>query len=205
MVRFSEQKEAAKLGKYGSVILLDYPSSEVKAADNKDIISELYAIIKAASPDIMYIHNLADKHITHVAAAIKTIHAIRLLPKDHRPKRLYGCEVWRSLDWMNDTDKTVFDVDKNKTLARKLLTVYESQISGAKKYDKAAIARRLANSTFFESVKMDSSKALSFAMDLTPLIENDSLDIAEHVNKYIESFKDEVLGNIYKLTGEKIK
>ena len=205
MVRFSEQIQAAKIGKYGSAILLDYPSTEVKSPDSKDIVTELSDVISAASPDIMYIHNLTDKHLTHVGVAVKTILAIRSLPKEKRPSSLFGCEVWRSLDWMNDNDKTVFDVDRNTTLAKKLLSVYESQISGAKKYDKAALARRLANSTFFESIKMDSSKALSFAMDLTPLIKDDMLDISSYAVSYIESFKNEVLENIYKVTKENPK
>ena len=60
----------------------------------------------------MYTHNLADKHETHVAVALRTIAAIRGLPEEERPARLLGCEVWRDLDWMLDEEKVVLDLSR---------------------------------------------------------------------------------------------
>ena len=153
-------------------------------------------LLDKSRPHTVYAHNLADKHITHVAVAVKTIKAIRNIPYAHRPKELYGCEIWRSLDWMLDEDKIVFDVDLFNDTAWKLLKVFDSQISGAKKYDEATMARRLSNSTFYNSSGTDSSNALSFAMDLTPLIKDDSLDIPEYVQEYLHRFQNNVINNI---------
>jgi LmbE family N-acetylglucosaminyl deacetylase len=199
MVRYVEQKKAADTGRYGALALLDYTSAESKDPANTALAGELAVLIKEAGPEILYTHNLADKHMTHVSVAIRTIQAVRSLPKSERPGKLYGCEVWRSLDWMLDKDKVVFDVDRYTDLAWALLHIFESQISGAKKYDEAAMARRLSNSTFYDSRETDSSKALSYAMDLTPLILDDSLDMAIYVKSFIDRLADEVTGNINKL------
>ena len=67
--------------------------------------SDFAQILKAARPQFIFTHNLADKHDTHVGTALKVITAIRSLPAEERPERLFGCEVWRDLDWMADGDK----------------------------------------------------------------------------------------------------
>lgn len=103
-VRIEEQKKAATIGEYGAQILLGYSSANVKEKDNTDVIADYVEILKATRPEYVYIHNLADKHITHVATAVKAIEAMRKLPKNKRPKKVYGCEVWRSLDWLCDNE-----------------------------------------------------------------------------------------------------
>ena len=110
-VRSDEQKMAADIGDYGALVLLDYKSSEIKNPNDQDVVNDLTMLLDKSRPHTVYAHNLADKHITHVAVAVKTIKAIRNIPYAHRPKELYGCEIWRSLDWMLDEDKIVFDVD----------------------------------------------------------------------------------------------
>lgn len=77
-------------------------SFEVKDAQSEVIIDELYQLISKARPKVIYTHNLADKHDTHVAVAVRLINALRKLPKELRPEKLYGCEVWRNLDWVTD-------------------------------------------------------------------------------------------------------
>ena len=62
-------------------------------------------IIRLNEGDIQI--NLVDKHDTHVAVVLRVIAAIRQMPPDIRPEKLYGCEVWRDLDWMLDSDKVV--------------------------------------------------------------------------------------------------
>ena len=195
-IRRVEQKKAAMIGEYRAQILLDYPSSKVKDAANPDVVADLKAIIDAARPEVVYTHNLADKHDTHVAVALRTIKAIRELPKDARPKRLLGCEVWRGLDWLNDEDKTVLDVSGHSNLAAALVGVFDSQICGGKRYDLATAGRRLANATYFASHGTDTATALNFAMDLTPLIADDSLDIEEYVAGYVRRFAEDVASRI---------
>lgn len=199
VVRKKEQKKAAFTGEYGALALLDYTSSETKDAGNTDIIDEMKKLLLAAKPEVVYTHNLADKHDTHVGVVVKLIKAIRELPKADRPKELYACEVWRGLDWMLDEDKVVFDVDNHPNLAASLVEVYDSQICGGKRYDLATMGRRLANATYAASHDTDDSSALSYGMDLTPLIQNDDMDISDYVAQYITRFASDVSTKISKL------
>ncbi len=200
-VRRVEQKKAAYVGEYGAVTLLDYTSSETKDSGNTEIIEELKNLITFARPEVVYTHNLADKHDTHVGVAVKTVKAIRELSEDMRPEKLYGCEVWRSLDWVNDEEKIVFDVDSHSNIASSLVEIFDSQICGGKRYDMATAGRRLANATYAASHATDDSKALIYGMDLTPLIKDVNLDIKEYVVGYINRFREDVSSRVNKLLG----
>jgi LmbE family N-acetylglucosaminyl deacetylase len=191
-IRVEEQKKAAIVGEYSAQVLLDYPSSAVKDRANRDVVTDLAQVIEAARPEVVYTHNLADKHPTHVATALRVIDAIRGLPQAQRPARLYGCEVWRDLGWMCDEDKTVFDCSAQENLQAALLGVFDSQISGGKRYDLATMGRRRANATYFESHGVDTATGLAFGMDLTPLIADPSLDIASYVQGFIDRFSQDV-------------
>lgn len=192
LVRFKEQKKAAIVGEYAAQIILDYPSKAVKDGSNRQPVEDLAALIRAARPEAVYTHNLADKHDTHVAVALRVIAAIRSLPKELRPTRLYGCEVWRDLDWMVDTDKVGFDVSAHENLQAALLGVFDSQISGGKRYDLATMGRRRAHATYFASHDTDVTTALNFGMDLTPLVEDPDRDVAAFVQEFIERFAHDV-------------
>lgn len=196
--RKQEQKKAADIGKYSSLVMLDYNSCDVKDTKNKSVDKEIANIILKARPEIIYTHNLADKHDTHVAVGIRVINAIRTIPKVARPKILYGCEVWRGLDWLIDKDKVALDVSMMPKLAESLLEVYDSQINGGKRYDRATVARRIANATFSKAHITDASEAISFAMDLSPLINDANLSIKEYILNYIQRFKNDVSEKIDK-------
>lgn len=86
-VRRKEQIKAAIMGEYGALALLNYKSSDVKSKENETVVKELAELIESANPEVIYTHNLADKHDTHVGVVLKTIKAIRMLPKDKRPKK----------------------------------------------------------------------------------------------------------------------
>jgi LmbE family N-acetylglucosaminyl deacetylase len=176
-------------------VFLDYPSSAAKDPTNDKIVMELAGLISQASPKVVYTHNLADKHDTHVAVALRTLAAIRKLPNNTRPVAVYGCEVWRDLDWMTDTDKVVFDVTARANLSAALMGVYDSQISGGKRYDLATAGRRLAHATFSESHAVDKAQALIYAMDLTPLT-TDPIDAEAHVADHIERMQQEISDRI---------
>ncbi|MHB8061698.1 MAG: PIG-L deacetylase family protein, partial [Ruminiclostridium sp.] len=198
-VRKLEQKKAAFVGEYGAVTLLDYSSSEVKDPKNTDVVSELKELICAARPNVIYTHNLADKHDTHIGVVTKVIRALRELPKDVHPEKLYGCEVWRSLDWVNDEEKIAFDVSAHPNIAAAVVGVFDSQICGGKRYDLATTGRRLANATYFVSHGTDKASSLMYAMDLTPLIKNTDLDIKDYIFGYIDRFKLDVENKLSKL------
>jgi LmbE family N-acetylglucosaminyl deacetylase len=191
-IRKVEQKKAAYIADYAAQGLLDYTSSAVKDSKNSDVINDIKNIIIACRPEVIYTHNLADKHDTHVSVALRVITAIRQLPADIRPKLLLGCEVWRDLDWMTDEDKVVLDVSAHENLAMSLLGVFDSQICGGKRYDLAIQGRRRSNATFFASHGVDESTAQNFAMDLTPLIQDDTIDTGKYLQDYINRFSSEV-------------
>ena len=192
VVRRLEQKKAAVVGEYGAQVLLDYPSAAVKDASHKAPVTDIATLLQLCQPEIIYTHNLADKHDTHVAVTLKVIDATRTLPRDQRPKHLYGCEVWRDLDWMVDSDKIAFDASAHESLQAALLGVFDSQICGGKRYDVATMGRRRANATYFASHGTDVATGMIYAMDLTPLVEDAEKDMHAYVQQYIERFSREV-------------
>jgi LmbE family N-acetylglucosaminyl deacetylase len=199
VIRRLEQKKAGFVGEYSAVALLDHPSTAVKSVMNLGPKEDLKTIVRAAQPEILYTHNLADKHDTHVAVTLRTIEAIRELPIELRPDRLLGCEVWRDLDWLVDGDKVVFCSDKQDNIATSIISVFDSQISGGKRYDLATIGRRRANATFFQSHNVDTAEWINFGMDLTPLIHDDQLDPSEYVSTFLQRFATDVHTRIEKL------
>ncbi len=201
VVRRAEQKKAAYVGEYAAQALLNYPSSELKDADNHDPVEDLKELIDAARPQYIYTHNLADKHDTHVGVTLRTVQALRELPEEARPEALYGCEVWRDLDWMIDEDKVAFDVHGHENLAAALLGVFDSQDCGGNRYDLASLGRRRAHATYFATHDVEMTDALIFAMDLTPLIADESLSISDHVQAHIDRFAEEVMDRIARISG----
>ena len=198
LVRFKEQKKAAIVGEYAAQVMLDYPSKLVKDGANPATVADIAAILQATRPQFVYTHNLADKHETHVAVTMRVIAAIRGLPEADRPQKLYGCEVWRDLDWMMDSDKTSFDLTKHENLQSALLGVFDSQISGGKRYDLATYGRMKANATYLASHHSDKAGLMSYAMNLTPLAHDPSLDVAAYVDGLIQKFACDVSDRINK-------
>ncbi|HRR27869.1 MAG TPA: PIG-L family deacetylase [Victivallales bacterium] len=198
-LRLQEQRKAASIGDYSIQIQLGYKSSEVKNPNFWDLRSDLIEVLNVAEAERIFLHNPADKHDTHVAVALRAISAIRQLPLKKRPKQVFGCEVWRSLDWLCDNEKIIFDASERKNLAAALLGVFDSQISGGKRYDLAVMGRRLANATFFASHSTDNADSLIFAMDLTPLIQDSTISIEEFTLNMIDRFKDDVKQRIRSL------
>ncbi|MBN1270436.1 MAG: PIG-L family deacetylase [Kiritimatiellae bacterium] len=191
-IRRREQNIAATIGQYGIMMQLDYDSEAVKDPNDTRLREDLKQILRATHPSVVYTHNPADKHDTHVAIAANTILAIREIPKAERPQTVYGCEVWRNLDWMLDGDKVPLDVRGHESLAAALVGVFDSQIAGGKRYDLATLGRRQANARYLEPHAVDESEELWFAMDLSPLVHNETLDIVDYVETLIRHFADDV-------------
>lgn len=195
-VRYKEQKKAALIGEYSAVILLDYPSSVIKDSSRMDVVDDILVLLKATRPKNVYTHNLADKHDSHVASVLRVIQSIRRLPQSEKPEKLYGCSVWRSLDWVLDNEKVITDLSSHKNLQTTLLEAYDSQIKGGKRYDLAALGHRRANATFYESHEVDSASGLSYSMDLTPLIIDHDQDVIKYVEGFIQRFATDVANRI---------
>jgi LmbE family N-acetylglucosaminyl deacetylase len=201
-IRLREQRKAAYVGEYACQIQLGYSSSEVKNPPASAVIEDLLRILEIARPQVVYLHNLADKHDTHVGASLRALAALRRLDPALRPGKVYGCEVWRDLDWLADEDKQCLPVSDRSNISAALVGVFDSQVSGGKRYDLAAAGRRLANATYYASHATDTETGLSFAMDLTPLVRDPALDPAAYVCAYIDAFRDDVAVRLARFQGK---
>lgn len=196
LVRFKEQRKAAFVGDYAAQILLDYPSKIIKDRSQTAPVEDLVHILRLTRPQVVYTHNFADKHDTHVAVASRVVAALRQLAPEERPARLIGCEVWRALDWVQDEDKVAMDVSAHESLQHALLGVFDSQIAGGKRYDLASMGRRRANATYFESHGVDDAAGLSYGIDMTVLMTDSQLEIADFIAAFIERFAQDVQNRI---------
>ncbi|ALA25762.1 GlcNAc-PI de-N-acetylase [Piscirickettsia salmonis] len=187
-VRAEEQRAAAKLGEYSAQFQLAYPSHQVKNTSALPLVDELEEILIKTQPEVVYLHNPMDKHDTHVAVFLKSLAALRRLPEKIRPKVVYACEVWRDLDWVCDKEKIALKSDEPRELALALLQVFDSQVSGGKRYDQAVLGRRLAHATFSHSHAVDDVKGVTYAIDVMPLLENPMLTVEDYVRGFVERF-----------------
>lgn len=197
-VRRVEQRTAAMVGRYGALVQLDFTSKQVKARDNAAVADDLEQILKATHPRVVYTHAPSDKHDTHVGVVRAVLAAIRRLPASERPEALYGCEIWRDLDWLPDNRKVVLDVSERANISAALSAVFDSQISGGKRYDDAVMGRRRAHATFFESHAVDAATLLTFAMDLSPLMHDETQSLASYTAALVDEMKADV---VQRLTG----
>jgi len=200
-IRRQEQNTAATVGGFGAMIQLDYPSSAVKSSTDPSVKDDLIEILTATRPEVVYTHNPADKHDTHIGVTIAALKALREMPRDLRPRQVIGCEVWRDLDWLPDSKKVLMDVSGRDNLAAALNGVFDSQIAGGKRYDLATLGRRAANATFFDSHATDSTTQLIFGLDLTPLVTDETTDIVGYVSDLIDQFNADVRHKLGKQLG----
>jgi len=191
-IRMQEQHLAAGIGRYSFVSQLGYPSKSIARPIDSPLVADLSALLGQMRTKILYTHNPADKHETHLRVLVAVLEAIRAVPADHRPERLLGCEGWRDLDWMNDQDKVVLDVGGAEHLAASLNGVFDSQIAGGKRYDLAVAGRRRANATLLDSHSGDEIAEATFAMDLTPLIGADTADLVDFTLQYVERLREDI-------------
>ena len=196
-IRADEQRRAAEIGQYSYVGQLGFTSAAIKdPATRGKLVDQLEQHLIYTQPEVLYTHNPADKHASHVAVFHAVIEALLRIPPYSRPKKVYGCEVWRDLDWLEPEDKIALDVSPYPELAEKLNACFASQITGGKDYGKAVIGRRRANATFYDSHSVDALDQLWFAMDLTPLIEDDAPTVKAFVEAKIDRFRSSVIGQL---------
>lgn len=191
-LRIAEQNAAAVIGRYALMAQLDYPSAVVNNPEDARLTEDLLEILRATRPQVVYTHNPADKHDTHIGVLAALLRAIHGMPAADRPSRLIGCEVWRGLDWMNDSEKVAMNVSGRDHLANALNGVFDSQIAGGKRYDLATIGRRRSNATFFEPRAGDAATEVIFGMDLSPLLASPMPDITEFTTAFIRRFEQDV-------------
>lgn len=195
-VRREEQRRAAEIGRYALQVQLAYPSSAVQQPGQPGVHEDLRAIFSACRPEVVYLHQPADKHDTHVGLFLRCLEALRSLPRAERPARVLGCEAWRDLDWLDDAQKVGLDAGDRPDLALELVKVFDSQISGGKRYDTATMGRRLANATFHTSHAVDRVSALTWAMDLTPLVEDEMLPPLDFTLKQVDRLRSDIAARL---------
>ena len=195
-VRREEQRAAARLGRYAIQLQLNHPSAAVKQPGHAGVVGDLTTLLSGCRPEVLYLHNPADKHDTHIAVLYRCLEALRALPADRRPARVLGCEVWRDLDWLPDAEKVALDSGRDPELARQLLAVFDSQVSGGKRYDIAAIGRRAANATFHTSHATDNAAGITWAVDLTPVTRDGGPALAEFTAGLVGRFGADVAARL---------
>jgi LmbE family N-acetylglucosaminyl deacetylase len=200
-VRLKEQRQAADIGHYLAQFQLNYPSAQVKAPRREEVIADLMNIIQACQPKIIYTHNLADKHDTHIAVVLSVIEALRRLGSEAAEITLHGSEIWRGLDWLPANLKVALDVSGHPEMQLELLQAFRSQIAGGKRYDLATMGRRQANATYYQSHFTDQAAMMTYAMDLTPLIKNPQLDVGEYTDKLVQSLAKDVQDRLGRVLG----
>ena len=198
-IRRREQRKAAMVGEYGAMVMLGVTSAAIKDPARPGVVEALADLLRRARPEVVYTHNLADKHDTHVSVALATLDACRSLPADQRPRRLLGGEGWRDLDWLTGDDKVALDVSARESLSAALIGVFDSQITGGKRYDLAVAGLRRAHATLDESHHLDASSALAFYMDLTPLVVDPDKDPMAFAGERVERFAADVKDRIRRL------
>ena len=191
-VRLIEQRKAAYVGDYGCQAQLGFTSGQVKNPKETAVVDDLKHILLASKPEVVYLHNLADKHDTHIGVSMRAIAALRAVAGETKPKKVYGCEVWRDLDWLSDDEKQALPVSARSNIAAALVGVFDSQVTGGKRYDLATAGRRLAHATYYASHGTDQESALNFAMDLTALVDDPELAVADYVLGFIDRFRADV-------------
>ncbi len=201
LIRMQEQRTAATAGRYSFVAQLGYPSREITKPLGSPLVSDLVALFGRMKPGVVYTHNPADKHETHLRVLVAVLGALREIPTSNRPSSLVGCEMWRGLDWLQDDDKLVQDVSGHGNLAASLNGLFDSQISGGKRYDLAVAGRRQANATLLDSHSGDACSAASIVMDLTPLVGADTSDLVDFTLGYVDRFREDIRNKLHRALG----
>ncbi len=200
VARAEEQRKAAEIGEYTAQIQLDYLSKEAKGDAREQVVEDLVVLLRKMRPEVVYLHQPADKHDAHVAVMGCCIEALRRTADHHVPDRILGCEVWRSLDWLADSEKIAMDCSAHPELAETLNSVFDSQIAGGKRYDLAIMGRRRANATFLDSHGSDIYTSIAWAMDLKPLVEDPSKSVESFVLGKVEELASDIAARVIRFS-----
>lgn len=194
--RSAEQRKAAEIGGYAVVLQMGMSSGAAKEGEQGSLPAALDEVFRGTTPSVVYTHNPADRHDTHVAVCLAVIAALRRLPEERRPAQVYGCEVWRDLDWLTAGDRVRLDCGSDEKFASALNRVFVSQTEAGKRYDLAVTGRRRAQATFDEPRSPDAAEMVTLAMDLTPLVRDPALGVACYVGGMMDRFRADVAGRL---------
>ena len=193
-VRVQEQRKAAVIGEYACQIQLMHPSADVKKPGHPGVLADLAADPRDRRGPRWSTSTTPPTSTTRTwPCCLRTIAAIRSLPTEQRAEA--GARL--------------------RDLARPRLAERRRQAGPARRpRSRTSPPRSPASSTprspaasattsrwpvgapptrrFFESHATDKADALSFAMDLTPLVEDDTLDVLDYTLGFLRRFENEV-------------
>ncbi|GIT05788.1 MAG: hypothetical protein CM1200mP29_11990 [Verrucomicrobiota bacterium] len=159
-------------------------------------------ILAETRPQVVYTHNFADKHDTHVAVVVPLIRAFANYRRTSGRERFTASRFGATSIWVLDDEKVLLDMSNRPNLVRAFISIFDSQITGGKRYDLALEGRLRSNATFFDSHAVDEMNLASYAMDLKPLVDDPSLDIAGYVDGCIERFREDVRSRVSRFIGD---
>ena len=89
-IRISEQRKAAQIGEYSFICQLGHSSAQCKKGKSREaLVKQLENILLKAQPEVLYTHNPADKHPTHVAICLATIEAVHRIAPLQGPRKIW--------------------------------------------------------------------------------------------------------------------
>jgi LmbE family N-acetylglucosaminyl deacetylase len=190
-LRWSEQKEAARIGNYSFVDSLNLDSGPLRSPEGfEELVGKLKNYLLGFELDEIYLHQPFDRHPTHVRSCFAALEALRRLPQPKRPAHVFGCEVWRNIDWIPASKKTLRPLgQKELELQVRLAQVFESQADpmSAKNYVQALVGRKTANAVFQEGLTRDAGIAQEVYFDLNNWVKSE-LSWKELGDSLIEDF-----------------
>ena len=196
----AEQRKAAEVRQYAAQLRLDYKSSEVKGNGRAAVTQDIVKVLRLMKPNTVYLHQPADEHDTHIAVMTAAIEALRLTANHHQPERIIGCEMWHGLDWLADAKKVAMDFSRYPELFKELTLIFDSQITGGKRYDQAVVSSCRSNATFYDSHSPDQTELISWGIDLTPFIRNYSLTISDFILGHLKQNTQDIEKGVQKFS-----
>ena len=200
-LRRMEQRAAATVGHYSVMVQLGHASPAVQTGQAQGLGEDLVEVLKSLRPHILYSHNPADRHPSHLAVLLALRQALKQLDPSERPQRWLGSEVWGGLDWQALGDQVALPLEGDRELAARLLEAHGSQLNRGKAYLSAALGRRRANATFSASHSPDAAEEVVLAMDLSPLLLDDQLSLQAFLSHRVERFRAEAVARLDALGG----
>ena len=196
-----EQRKAAYVGEYACQIQLGYPSSAVKDPRPARRARRSRRPSSAPRSRTSSTCTTSPTSTTRTSAcACARIAALRALARRvpaGEGLRLRGLARPGLADRRGQAGPP--RLRRARTSPRRWSGVFDSQISGGKRYDLATQGRRIAHATYFASHGTDEETALSFAMDLTPLVHNPDLPVTDYVLGFIDQLRADVQQRMAKL------
>jgi len=191
-VRKQEQSVVAAIGRYAAVIQMACESSQLQGQIDESVVAMLQNILEQTRPHTVYLHSPVDRHATHIGVCMHAIEALRKLDVEDLPTRIWGVEVWRSMDWVDAGQRILLDVSAGQELQSRLLGQYQSQLVNGKRYDVALAGRNRANATLASEDTIDTIENACFALDLNLLVGKNPVPVSEYVGDLLSRFSNDL-------------